>query len=223
MNRQATSFHKNQSLFLGVTFCIERKSQSPIDITEATHEDLGSITFNYTTSPLKVINNGHTIQVNYEKGSSISVNSKEYELLQFHFHSPSEHTIKGKASDMVVHLVHKSKEGELAVIGGLLEKGKGNTLVQTVWNNLPKKEGEENTVKGITVNAAEFLPENRSYYNYSGSLTTPPCSEGVNWFVLKTPTAVSEAQVAKFKSIFKKSVRPVQRSEERRVGKECRS
>jgi len=192
------------------TTCIEGKYQSPIDITEATHEDLGSITFNYTTSPLKVINNGHTIQANYERGSSISVSGKEYELLQFHFHSPSEHTIKGKASDMVVHLVHKSKEGELAVIGVLLEKDKGNTLVQTVWNNIPKKEGKENTVKGITVNAADFLPGNRSYYNYSGSLTTPPCTEGVNWFVLKTSVTVSETQVAKFKSIFKKSVRPVQ-------------
>ena len=192
------------------TTCIEGKNQSPIDITETTKGNSDNITFNYKASPLKVINNGHTIQVNYEKGSSISVSGKEYELLQFHFHSPSEHTIKGKASDMVVHLVHKSKEGELAVIGVLLEKDKGNTLVQTVWNNIPKKEGKENTVKGITVNAADFLPGNRSYYNYSGSLTTPPCTEGVNWFVLKTSVTVSETQVAKFKSIFKKSVRPVQ-------------
>jgi carbonic anhydrase len=129
--------------------------------------------------------------------------------LQFHFHSPSEHTVGGKPYDMVAHLVHQSDDGQLGVIGVLIKKGKANAVIDAIWANLPRHAGEHKQ-SDTQINVAELLPATHGYYNYSGSLTTPPCSEGVNWIVLQTPVEVSAEQVAAFTSLFSKSVRPVQ-------------
>ncbi|MCK4743697.1 MAG: carbonic anhydrase [Sulfuriflexus sp.] len=189
--------------------CKTGKSQSPINIDTTTTAKLANIKFNYQASAIDVVNNGHTIQVNYAKGSMLSVGGKSYTLLQFHFHSPSEHEVNGKPYDMVAHLVHQAADGQLGVIGVLMKIGKANSVIASVWDNMPTKSGGHNKVDA-TLNVAELLPSNHSYYNYSGSLTTPPCSEGVNWMVLQTPVEVSTEQVAAFTSIFSKSVRPVQ-------------
>ncbi len=189
--------------------CKSGKSQSPIDISSTKTAKLANIKFSYKPTPIDVINNGHTIQVNYAKGSSINVGGKPYNLLQFHFHSPSEHKVNGKPYDMVAHLVHQAADGQLGVIGVMMKIGKANPIIGSIWSNMPKAAGEQNTVKD-TVNVADLLPANHSYFNYSGSLTTPPCSEGVNWMVMQTPIDVSAEQVAGFTSIFAKSVRPVQ-------------
>lgn len=189
--------------------CKSGKKQSPIDIHGATTASLPKIAFSYQATPLNVVNNGHTIQVNYAPGSKISVNGKQYELLQFHFHSPSEHEINGKPADMVAHLVHKSADGQLGVIGVLMKKGESNPLIEKIWKHMPKHEGEYSQAV-IKVNVNDLLPAGKTYYNYSGSLTTPPCSEGVNWMVLKNTVEVSAAQVAAFTDIFHKSTRPVQ-------------
>lgn len=189
--------------------CKTGKSQSPINITSAKPASLADIRFNYQPTVLDVVNNGHTIQVNYAPGSSIDVGGKQYKLLQFHFHSPSEHTVDGKPYDMVAHLVHQADDGQLGVIGVLIKKGKTNPLIDAVWSYLPKHAGEHKQAE-TQINVADLLPTNHSYYNYSGSLTTPPCSEGVNWMVLQTAVEVSAEQVAAFTNLFSKSVRPVQ-------------
>ncbi|MFH1701844.1 MAG: carbonic anhydrase family protein [Nitrospirota bacterium] len=182
--------------------CGNGMSQSPIDIDKTIKAELDNIALSYKETPLKIINNGHSIQVNSEPGSSLTVDGETYELLQFHFHAPSEHTVKGQFYDMELHLVHKNKHNELAVVGVFMKKGQPNKIIQVLWNNLPAELNKENVVNEISVNASGLLPKDRSYYHYFGSLTTPPCSEGVNWSVLKTPIEVSEEQVEKFRSVM---------------------
>ncbi|MEK7699161.1 MAG: carbonic anhydrase family protein [Planctomycetota bacterium] len=185
--------------------------QSPvgISVTEKTH--LETINFHYFPTHLKILNNGHTIQVNYASGSSVSIGSKKYELMQFHFHTPSEHKIRGKSYAMEAHLVHKGGHGELAVIAVLIEEGKENAFIKTLWSNFPKEVGKEHIVSDIRICASQLLPKNTtSYFTYTGSLTTPPCSEGVNWFILQTPIEMSKVGVNKFTSLFKHDARPIQ-------------
>jgi len=189
--------------------CKEGKQQSPINITDTHKGKLDKIKFSYQASAKNIVNNGHTIQVNMNKGSSITVGGKTYHLLQFHFHSPSEHTINGKPADMVAHFVHQAKDGQLGVVGVLINKGKANKVIGQLWKKLPTTSGDSNDLSS-DINVKKLLPKSKAYYNYSGSLTTPPCSEGVNWMVLKSPTQVSAAQVKVFTGIFSKSVRPVQ-------------
>lgn len=189
--------------------CSEGKTQSPIDISNAQSEDLSDIQFNYKASKLNVINNGHTVQVNYDGGSSIKVDGVEYNLAQFHFHTPSEHTLNGKSFANEMHLVHKSANNELAVIGVLVETGAENAAYKAVWSNLPKKANEKKSVD-VSINANDLLPGERAYFTYSGSLTTPPCSENVKWIVLKTPIQMSEKQIKEIQAIMHKNNRPVQ-------------
>jgi len=188
------------------------KAQSPIDIRTAAARvaDLPEIVFEYKPVPLKIIDNGHTIQVDYAPGSFISVNGVRYELVQFHFHKPSEEKLDGKAFDMVAHLVHKDASGKLAVIAVPLKKGTANKLVATLWKNLPHEKGHEVAVESVTIDAADLLPAKHAYYTFDGSLTTPPCSEGVRWFVLKTPATVSPAEIAAFGKHYPMNARPVQ-------------
>jgi carbonic anhydrase len=197
--------------------CNLGRRQSPIDIHHAKKEHLPPIQFNYQSSPLKVINNGHTIQVNYEPGSSITVGGSRYELRQFHFHHPSEETINGKASDMVIHLVHADDQGRLAVIAVLLRKGNSNPAIQKLWDNLPKTEGKEEAVGGVEINATSLLPESHQYYTFDGSLTTPPCSENVTWFVLKMPVYISADQIDSFARLYPNNARPTQATNHRAI------
>jgi carbonic anhydrase len=186
--------------------------QSPIDIPDAAARkgDLASLLFAYRPSPLKIIDNGHTIQVDYAPGSFVTIDGKGYELMQFHFHKPSEEKIDGKVHDMVAHLVHRGPGGKLAVIAVLLDTGKENPLIKTLWDNLPKEKGKENVVEAVKISALQLLPANKGYYTYAGSLTTPPCSEDVTWFVLKTPVQVSADQLARFARTYPMNARPVQ-------------
>jgi carbonic anhydrase len=192
--------------------CAIGKNESPIDIrdTIAKKTDLPAINFDYQASTLKIIDNGHTIQINYAPGSFITVGSTQYELVQFHFHKPSEEKLNGKSYDMVAHLVHKDKEGKLAVVAVLLAKGTANPLIKTLWDNLPKEKETEAVVDAVKINVADLLPKNQTYYTYTGSLTTPPCSEGVTWFVLKHPTSVSAGEIARFAKSYPMNARPVQ-------------
>ena len=190
--------------------CGVGKAQSPIDIRDAVPAKLDAIEFDYHPTPLHIIDNGHTIQVNYEPGSSISVGGKLYQLTQFHFHKSSEERINGKRYPMVAHLVHKNAEGELAVVAVLLKEGARNPVVKTLWTDLPKEKEKERVMEQVKINAASLLPKNHKYYTFAGSLTTPPCSEGVTWFVLATPKAISKEQVARFGKIYRANARPVQ-------------
>ncbi len=189
--------------------CQLGKLQSPIDIRGAKAADLPAIKFDYKPSPLKVIDNGHSIQVNYAPGSSIDVGGTRYELVQFHFHKPSEEKIDGKAHAMVAHLVHKGADGKLAVVAVLLDDGGTNPTIDTIWKNLPQEKGKEVAVNA-TVDAATLLPADHGYYTFQGSLTTPPCSEDVRWFVLKTPLKIAGSEITAFGKIYPMNARPSQ-------------
>ena len=183
--------------------------QSPIDIRGAKVADLPPIKFDYRPSPLHVIDNGHTIQVNYAPGSSIDVGGARYELVQFHFHKPSEEKIDGKSHAMVAHLVHRDADGKLAVVALLIDQGGASPTIDTIWKNLPK-EKEKEISADATVDAANLLPGDKGYYTFQGSLTTPPCSEDVRWFVLKTPVKIAEAEITAFGKLYPMNARPTQ-------------
>lgn len=189
--------------------CSSGKKQSPVDLTGADQKDIANVVFHYNPSKVNIINNGHTIQVNYDAGSSIEVDGKAYDLIQFHFHAPSEHSINGKLADAEVHLVHKNTDGKLAVVGVLINKGPANNAVQSFWGSLPAQTGPQQTTDA-QVNANDFLPAVQTTYRYEGSLTTPPCSEGVQWIVMTQPITFSDEQLATFTRLFEVSNRPVQ-------------
>jgi len=192
------------------TACKVGLRQSPIDIKGAKQADLPAIRFDYKPTPLRIINNGHTIQINYTSGSSITVGDRSYELKQFHFHHPSEEKINGKAFAMVVHLVHADSQGEIAVVAVLLDTAGANQLLESIWKHLPQVAGPEETFDQLQINAADLLPSNHSYYTFAGSLTTPPCSEGVTWFVLQAPKSISKEQADRFGKIYPDNARPTQ-------------
>ena len=192
------------------TACLSGHHQSPIDIQKTEKADLPSIQFQYSASPLRIVDNGHTIQVNYEPGSSIRVGEREYALKQFHFHRPSEERVHGRRHGMSLHLVHADAAGQLAVVAVLLDAGAENALVRQLWNNLPKEEGKEERRNDVRINAADLLPADRGYYTFEGSLTTPPCTENVTWFVLKEPVTVSRGEIAQFAKEYPDDARPTQ-------------
>lgn len=189
--------------------CATGGRQSPIDIREGIRVDLEPIKFDYLTTMFRIIDNGHTIQVNVGEGSTITVTGHTYQLVQFHFHRPSEERINGKAFDMVIHLVHRDEAGKYAVVAVLLERGNENPLIQTLWNNMPL-EVNQDVAPSVAIDLNALLPENRGYYTYMGSLTTPPCSEDVLWMVFKQAMPVSADQVAIFSRLYKNNARPIQ-------------
>jgi carbonic anhydrase len=189
--------------------CARGERQSPIDIRGGLRVDLEPIKFDYRPVPFGVVDNGHTIQANVQPGNTIEVGGRRYELLQFHFHRPSEERINGRRYDMVIHLVHKSEEGKLAVVAVLVEQGRNHPVVQAVWNSLPLERNDE-LASPVPVDLNQLLPDDRRYYTYMGSLTTPPCSEGVLWMVIKQPTPLSPDQIALFARLYPMNARPIQ-------------
>lgn len=189
--------------------CDSGARQSPIDIRDGIRVDLEPVAFEYGPSGFNVINNGHTVQVNLAPGNRFTLTGRTYELQEFHFHRPSEEKVDGRGFDMVAHLVHKDEEGRLAVVAVLIEIGTPHAGIQTVWNNLPL-EKHEPLVPVTTFDPAQMLPQRREYYTYMGSLTTPPCSEGVLWIVLKEPIQASPQQVGIFARLYPMNARPLQ-------------
>ena len=185
------------------------KEQSPIDIADADSKKLPTLKFTYHPAKIDLLYNGHTIEEIEEKGSFLSAGDRRYELQQFHFHAPSEHTIDGKHTEMELHLVHKNESGKVAVVAVMIREGAANPAFDPVWSAFPEKIGEE-VVKSVQINAADLLPKTHAYYQYQGSFTTPPCTEGVAWYVLKTPVELSVEQIARFKTIIQNNNRPVQ-------------
>ncbi|MCL4165309.1 UNVERIFIED_CONTAM: hypothetical protein GTU68_062488 [Idotea baltica] len=188
--------------------CSTGTSQSPIDIVFETPSKDNAITTNYNETGISVLNNGHTIQQNYDAGSTLKSGGGEYDLVQFHFHSPSEHTFNGEHFPLEVHLVHADKQGNLAVVGVMFEEGAANQVVEKVWETMPDT-ANTTASSDQMLNAKNLLPKDMNFALYSGSLTTPPCSEGVRWHVVKQPLTVSDDQISKFKSILHDNNRPV--------------
>lgn len=196
--------------------CDRGRAQSPIDLVrQGNGTKAGAIATRYNNTPLAVINNGHAVQVDYAPGSSATIGGEQYKLLQFHFHTPSEHTVNGKASAMEMHLVHQNDAGELAVIGVLIEEGAANPELAKIWANIPQTIGT-NPSSG-SINVKDLLPSDTTHYHYMGSLTTPPCSENVNWNVMTTPITASAEQIAQFMSVYQVNARPVQATNNRNI------
>jgi carbonic anhydrase len=187
--------------------------QSPINIVTKQAQPAGAdvkpLAFAYTAGAGEVVNNGHTIQVNLPASGSITLDGTAYQLLQFHFHTPSEEKIDGRAYPLVAHLVHKSAEGKLAVVAVLFKQGRENAALKPVFAQLPAREGDKRALDG-TIDVTQLLPADHAYYAFAGSLTTPPCSEEVRWQVLKTPVQISAAQLTAFRKLYAMNARPVQ-------------
>lgn len=189
--------------------CATGERQSPIDIKDGIKVDLEPIQFSYRPSNFRIIDNGHTLQISVGE-SAITLTGKTYELVQFHFHRPSEEKINGQRFDMVAHLVHKADDGSLAVIAVLMERGSENPFIQTLWNNMPLEKNQPVSPPTVVIDPANLLPASRNYYTYMGSLTTPPCSEGVLWLVMKQPVQVSQEQINIFSRLYRNNARPIQ-------------
>jgi len=181
--------------------------QAPIDLKGAVRAQLTGVEPDFRTMPLKIVNNGHTIQVNCEPGSQSRIEGEIFELLQFHFHHPSEHLLSGRAFEMEMHFVHKSAAGKLAVLGVFVQKGAEKGSLEPIWASMPMKAGSVQEIE-TRIDPAALLPTSRSIFRYQGSLTTPPCSEGVLWTLFQQPIEMSEAQIRKFAGLFPVNARP---------------
>ena len=197
--------------------CASGKNQSPIDLKGFVEADLKPLKLDYKAGVADILNNGHTVQVNYAAGSSLAVDGLAFELKQFHFHSPSENKISGKQFPLEGHLVHADKDGNLAVVAVMFQEGGANTLLAKLWEKMPNKAGEKGALPA-GLNVSQLLPRERDYYRFNGSLTTPPCSEGVRWFVIKKQATASKAQIAQFaKAVGVVNNRPIQATNARSV------
>lgn len=197
----------------GYETCGTGKAQSPIDITGTVSKDLKNIALTYGVTDGTIFNNGHTIQTNFPTGASIVLDGATYNLLQIHYHTPSEHTENGKPYPIEYHFVHKSAEGKLAVLGVFVKEGAANAAWDSIIKALPEAPKTSDATKGAAVTGidlAKLLPTDQTTVRYTGSLTTPPCTEGVNWNVFTTPITMSAEQIAVFEKLFENNNRPVQ-------------
>ncbi len=194
--------------------CVDGTEQSPINIDFSAVEagtSGGKTEIKYKPAPFTLQNNGHTIQANAVDSSNKTViNGKEYKLAQFHFHTPSEHQFNGKNYEMELHLVHKDTDGKIAVIGVMIQEGEDNKTLADLWFQLPQEETEKDISLTKPVDLQELLPKEQTAFHYEGSLTTPPCTEQVNWTVLEVPIEMSKEQIEKFRKLFPDDHRPVQ-------------
>lgn len=199
--------------------CVDGKSQSPINIQVTDHLGLTAMDLNYTTGSQTLVNNGHSVQVNIKEGSTFTMGSDVYELKQFHFHTPSENNINAKSYPLEIHFVHATKDNKLAVIAVMFEEGEANPVLAKIWKKLPTLKLDVEQKCGLTADEVKSLmPENKEYYEFTGSLTTPPCTEHVDWHVFKTPMTISKEQVQQFFNLYGHSNnRPIQDTNGREI------
>lgn len=199
--------------------CGEGRSQSPIDITKPERRATPEARLSLAPADLRIvhhehladgINNGHTIQVNYAGADALALGDASFPLAQYHFHAPSEHTVDGSHFPMEMHLVHKAADGALAVVAVFIREGGHNKAFDPIWSNLPARKGVETHYPAVKVDVDALLPAARTTYRYDGSLTTPPCSEGVKWLVMSTPIELSREQIGEFTDIISGNNRPLQ-------------
>ena len=198
--------------------CAAGAEQSPIDLVDGATGDYPAVEFDYGPRIGTVVNNGHTVQVNVDQGSGIILDGTRYELLQFHFHHGSEHTVGGAQLLMEMHLVHRSDGGALAVVGVLLDEGAANETLAPIWERFPRQ-GNRAVALPEALEVAALLPAPQTAWRYRGSLTTPPCTEGVSWIVMTEPVTLSAAQIAAFGAIYPRNFRPVQPRNLRTLGR----
>jgi carbonic anhydrase len=191
----------------GFRACAVGLEQSPVDLPAETIAALDAAAIAWRPMPLRIVNNGHTIQVHATPGSFATIDGRRYEMQQFHFHHPSEHLLAGKAFDLECHFVHRAASGELAVIGVFVRPGAVNAALQPIWNAMPQHEGPERDA-GAAIDPSALLPTERQCFRYMGSLTTPPCTEGIAWTVFRTAIQASPGQIHQFAALFNGNARP---------------
>jgi carbonic anhydrase len=199
--------------------CREGVNQSPVDISHVPGVMLDDLGCHYLKAPIRIMNNTHTIHLSYDAGSYANWGNEKFELIQFHFHRHSEHLVNGKPYPMEMHLVHKTPDHQYVVIGVFINKGKHNPEIQKIWNRIPKEINKEFSYENELIDLATLLPQNHEYFHYNGSLTTPPCSENVSWFLLETPIEMSETQIKYFEKFIDHNARPVQKLNHRIIVK----
>jgi carbonic anhydrase len=191
--------------------------QSPVNIGETIKAQLPPLKMTWAKTADTILNNGHTIQLNMGESSTLAVGGGgNFRLVQFHFHRPSEHTVNGASFPMEAHFVHANAAGNLAVVGVLMTTGKPNKSFNTIVLTMPNREGPP-VAADPKIDPNAFLPAKRTYYRYSGSLTTPPCAETVDWLLLTDPVQVAEADINSFARLYPKNARPVQKDNRRFV------
>jgi carbonic anhydrase len=193
--------------------CNSGKAQSPIPIQAAHKADLPALRFAYRPGSINIINNGYTaVRVDYPPGNGnfLIVGDQRYELTQFHFHHPSEERINGKTADMVLHLMHQGSGGKVVGVAVMLKEGRANPAIEQLWKYMPQNPGKTHLIPDVAIDPQSLMPASTGYYTYEGSVTAPPCNEGVTWYVLKTPMEVSPDEIAAFAKLYPYDVRPVQ-------------
>src|ERR1700722_3660598 len=184
--------------------------QSPIDIVGAVKASLRPVGIDYQKVPLRVWNNGHYLQINVPPGNQVNLAGVNYQLLQFHFHHPSEHLLDGVRFDMEAHFVNQSADGSLCALGVFIKRGAANPVLGAVVAAMQSQAGPDITVVGVTVDPRNLIPADPSYFEYEGSVTTPPCPETVNWVVFRTPIEASPGQIERYGAVFPMDARPIQ-------------
>jgi|SRR5471030_15645 len=191
--------------------CEKGKNQSPVDIHGALQTHSQPLNIDYKLAPESVINNGHSIQVDVKEGDVLTLDGERFVLQQFHFHAPSENTINGKSFPLEAHFVHMDAAGEIAVVAVMFEIGKSNSALEKIWQRIPAQIGQKAPLTE-KVDLNSLLPKNLTHYRFSGSLTTPPCTEGVRWLVVQQPMTVTVQQLNAFTSVMHHANnRPVQK------------
>ena len=190
--------------------CKKGIQQSPINIDQPLAPKFRKPKLEYHNIPLKFLNTGNTIQINANSGNKLVIDNDTFELVQLHFHNPSEHQIKGKSFPMEAHFVHKNQEGKLLVLGVFIQSGQENRALQPVWKQIPTANNKEQKNAKVSLKLTDLIPENKQNYQYIGSLTTPPCTEGVQWVLLAEPIELSQQQISQFNQIFPVNARPIQ-------------
>ncbi len=189
--------------------CGMQEGQSPINIDDnVINADIPDLVFDYTSQPLNIINSGYNIRVDYD-GGTLNTGSDTYNVIQFHFHAPSENTVKGERFPMEMHVVHQNKAGELAVVGVKIKEGKKHEAMQPILDHVPAKPGQAK-YNDVMINVTDLLPESKLYYLFTGSLTVPPCSPGVRWHVMKEPIELSAEQIKVITDLYPNNSRPLQ-------------
>lgn len=197
--------------------CKTGPRQSPINLSGVASPRAVNLTLDYTSSPAKIQNMGHAIQVSPTDGGGVVMDGVRYKLVQFHFHTPSEHTIDGHRAAIETHFVHKNDKGDLLVIGVLSDVGVADPMLAPIWTWLPTDPGPAALIPDLLVNARDLMPATEEFYAYSGSLTTPPCTENVTWLVYASPLSISPEQVDAYQRLTGPNARPIQQPQGRDI------
>lgn len=208
--------HKWGELGAGFEVCKSGTEQSPVNIDRFMQEGVPALNMAYSAVPLVVANTGYTVQVNVAPGTGFRANDTNFNLLNFQFRTPSEHYVDGAPYPMEAQFFHKAADGAVSIVSVMFKVGAHNPLIEGIWQNVPQV-GSSKDVSGVEINPSDLMPEDKSFFIYQGSLTAPPCTEGVTWYVMQEPIELSAQQLKAFQAVFPINARPIQDLGERTI------